>query len=139
MPSAVWTYFIPLYVLGAIVLLFGIFVVLARLRGGRYIRPIVGLLAKVPFMRRLMRKASQAALERQNPELASAIRKLERTGGVERDPRRAQAALSRLSASERAAYLEAAGEQGAMPTPQNRQQRRQMEKMRKSPAPRRKA
>ncbi len=132
-----WTYFIPLYVLGGIVLLFGIFVLLARVRGGRYIRPIVGLLAKVPFMRRLMRKASQAALERQNPDLANAIKKLERTG-AERDPRRAQAALSRLSASERAAYLEAAGEQGAMPTPQNRQQRRQMEKMRKSP-PRRKA
>jgi len=46
-------------------------------------------------------------------------------------PQRAQAALSRLSASERRAYLEAAGQEGALPEPQNRQQRRAMEKLQK--------
>jgi hypothetical protein len=34
-----------------------------------------------------------------------------------------------LSASERRAYLEAAGQEGALPQPVNRQQRRAMEKM----------
>jgi D-serine dehydratase len=94
-------------------------------------RPIVELLAKVPLFKRLMQKASTAALERQNPELASAIKKLERAGAT-RDPQKAQAALSRLAPSERRAYLEAVEEQqGAMPTPANREQRRRLEKARK--------
>ena len=39
--------------------------------------------------------------------------------------------MSRLSAAERRAWLEAAGEQGAMPEPMNRQQRRAAEKLKK--------
>ena len=72
-----------------------------------------------------------AALERQNPELASAVKKLERSG-VTKDPQRAQQALSQLTASERKAYLEAATEQEAFPEPMNRAQRRRMERMRKN-------
>jgi hypothetical protein len=124
------TYFIPLFILGFLVLLLGIFALLARWRGGRYMRPIVQLLAKVPLFRRLMQKASTAALERQNPELASAIKKMERAGAT-RDPQRAQQALNRLAPSERRAYLDAVEEQGAMPTPANREQRRRLEKARK--------
>ena len=75
-------------------------------------------------------QASQATLERKNPELASAVAKLERSGAT-RDPMRAQQALSRLSAAERKAWLDAAGEQGAMPEPMNRQQRRAAEKLKK--------
>jgi hypothetical protein len=87
-------------------------------------------LAKVPLFKRLMTKASRAALQRQNPELASAIEKLERSGAT-RDPQRAQQAMSRLTASEREAWLEAAGEQGMMPQPSNRAERRRLEKLQK--------
>ena len=125
-----WTYFIPLYILGGLILLLGIFVVLGRIRGGRYLRPVVALLARAPFLGKLMKKAANAALERQNPELASAMKKLERAGAA-RDPQRAQAAMSRLSAAERRAWLEAAGQQEALPTPTNRAERRRLEKMRK--------
>jgi hypothetical protein len=101
---------------------------LARFRGGKYARPVMRGLAKIPGVRRLMMKASKAALARQNPDAASALEKLERAG-VAKDPQRAQAALSRLSPSERRAYLEAAGQEGALPEPANRQQRRAMEKL----------
>lgn len=122
------TYFIPIFVLLGLVLIMGTFAVLARVQGGRYVRPIVSGMAKVPLLKRLLQRASRAAIERSNPELASAMKKLERSGAL-RDPQRAQAALSRLTAAERQAYMEAAGEWGAMPEAVNRQQRRRMEKM----------
>jgi hypothetical protein len=122
------TYFIPIFVLVGLILIMATFALLARVQGGRYIRPIVTGMAKVPLLKRLLQKASRAAIERSNPELASAMKKLERSGAL-RDPQRAQAALSRLTAAERQAYMEAAGEMGAMPEAVNRQQRRRMEKM----------
>ncbi len=128
--ASIWTYLIPVYVLGGLLVLFLVLNVLARVQGGRYVRPIGKALMRVPFLNRQLRKASKATLERQNPELASAIEKLERSGAT-RDPQKAQAALSRLSASERKAWLDAAGEQGAMPEPQNRAQRRAQAKLRK--------
>jgi hypothetical protein len=124
----VWLYFIPLYILGALVFLLAFFTLLGRYKGGKYARPVMQGIAKIPGVRGLMMKASRAALARQNPDAASALEKLERAG-VTKDPQRAQAALSRLSASERRAYLEAAGQEGALPEPQNRQQRRAMEKL----------
>ena len=130
MIASIWTLFIPLYIAAALVLLVAAFALLSRFRGGKYVRPIVFTLAKVPLIRRLMTKASRAALQRQNPELASAIEKLERSGAT-RDPQRAQQAMSRLTASERQAWLDAAGEQGAMPQPSNRAERRRLEKLQK--------
>jgi hypothetical protein len=124
----VWLYFIPLYVAGAIVVLLGLLALLARFRGGKYARPVMRGIAKIPGVRALMMKASRAALAKQNPDAASALEKLERAG-VTKDPQRAQAALSRLTAAERRAYLEAAGQEGALPEPVNRQQRRAMEKL----------
>jgi hypothetical protein len=121
-------YLIPVVILGALALLFGVFALLARFRGGAYLRPIVTWLAKVPLLRKLMTRASAAALERQNPDLASALKKLERFGSM-RDPLQAQRALSRLTPDERQAYLEAIGEQGMMPAASNRQERRRLEKM----------
>ena len=121
-------YLIPLYILGFLLLLLGVFALLARIKGGKYLRPIVAWLSKIPLFRRGMEKASRAAIERQNPELASAMRKLERSG-VTRDPLKAQQALSRLTAAERQAYMEAAGEAGAVPEAANRAQRRRLEKM----------
>jgi hypothetical protein len=126
----VWLYFIPLYVAGVLVLLLGLLALLARFRGGKYARPVMRGIAKIPGVRGLMMKASRAALAKQNPDAASALEKLERAG-VAKDPQRAQAALSRLSAAERRAYLEAAGQEGALPEPVNRQQRRAMEKLQK--------
>jgi hypothetical protein len=126
----VWLYLIPLYVAGALLVLFGLLALLARFRGGKYVRPVMRGIAKIPGVRGLMMKASRAALAKQNPEAASALEKLERAG-VANDPQRAQAALSRLTAAERRAYLEAAGQEGALPEPVNRQQRRAMEKLQK--------
>ena len=128
--AAVWLYFIPLYVAGAILVLLGVLALLARFRGGKYARPVMRGIAKIPGVRGLMMKASRAALARQNPDAASALEKLERAG-VTKDPQRAQAALSRLTPAERRAYLEAAGQEGALPEPVNRQQRRAMEKLQK--------
>jgi hypothetical protein len=122
-------YLIPLFVLAGLLLLLGTFALLGRVAGGRYLKPIIAFLIKLPGVGKLMRKASQAALERQNPELASAVKKMERAG-VARDPQRAAQALSRLSREERAAYLDATTEQ-AESVPMNRQMKRQMERAKK--------
>jgi hypothetical protein len=131
-------YFVyPLIVLGGLVVIFAILAILARFRGGKYLRPLVTTLAKVPLVRKLMTKASAAALERQNPELASAIKKLEKVGAT-RDPLQAQRALSRLSPAERDAYFEAVGEQGqAQNAASNRSERRRLEKMQQPAAKKR--
>lgn len=125
------TLLIPVYILVGLLLLLVVLNVLARVKGGKYVRPIALALMKVPLLKRWLQKASKANLERQNPELASAIAKLERSG-VQHDPQRAQAAMSRLSAAERRAWIDAAGEEGAIPEPMNRQQRRQQAKLKKN-------
>ena len=127
--TSIWWYLFPLYILGGLLVLLGTFALLGRIRGGRYLRPIVTRLMKVPLLGRGLRKASEAALERQNPELASAVKKLQRVG-ADKDPRRAQQALSRLSAEERRAYMDATTEQSDE-IAQNRQMRRQLERARK--------
>jgi hypothetical protein len=127
--GSIWFYLFPLYILGGLLLLLGIFALLGRIQGGRFLKPILNFLMKLPLVGKLMRKASQAALERQNPELASAVKKMERAG-VARDPQRAAQALSRLTREERAAYLDATTEQSdAIAT--NRQMRRQLERAKK--------
>ena len=126
MTGSIWFYLFPLYILGGLLLLLGVFALLGRIQGGRYLKPILTGLMKLPLVGKLMKRASQAALERQNPELASAVKKMERAG-VARDPQRAAQALSRLSREERAAYLDATTEQtDAVAT--NRQMRRQLER-----------
>ena len=130
MPAAIWTYLIPVYVLGGLVVLLLVLNLLARVQGGRFVRPLAQGLMKVPFVGSRLKKASRAALEKQNPELASAVAKLERSGAT-RDPLKAQQALSRLSSAERRAYLDAAGEQEAIPEAMNRAQRRAQEKLKK--------
>jgi hypothetical protein len=127
----IWLFLIPVLILGGLLLLLLALNLLARVQNGRYVRPIGKAMMKVPFLKGYLQKASRTSLERQNPELASAMAKLERSG-VQHDPQRAQAALSRLSAAERKAWLEAAGQQGAIPEPMNRQQRRQQAKLKKN-------
>ena len=129
MTGSIWLYLTPLYVLGGLLLVLGAFALLGRIAGGKYLKPIVAFLMKLPLAGKLMRKASQAALERQNPELASAVKKMERAG-VARDPQRAAVALSRLSREERAAYLDATSEQTDA-IPMNRQMKRQLERAKK--------
>jgi hypothetical protein len=127
--GSIWLYLVPLYILGGMLLVLGAFALLGRIQGGRYLKPIVAFLIKLPLIGRLMKRASQAALERQNPELASAVKKMERAG-VARDPQRAAQALSRLNAKERAAYLDATADQSDA-IAQNRQMRRQLERAKK--------
>jgi hypothetical protein len=128
-------YLIPLFVLGGLLVLFGLLVLLSRFRGGRYLRPIIAFASKVPILRRLIQKASEAAIDRYNPELGSAMKKLKRAG-ADRDPNQAQKALSTLTADERKAWMEAAGQQGTVDQqPVNRAQRRAMERMQKGRMP----
>jgi hypothetical protein len=119
----------PLIVLGSLLLLVLLIALLARFRGGKYLRPIVATFAKVPLIRKLMTKASAAALERQNPELASALKKLE-GATPNMPPQQAQKLFSRLTPAERAAYMELVGEQADSPDSiANRSERRRLERM----------
>jgi biopolymer transport protein ExbB/TolQ len=109
-----WWLFIPLIVLGVLLVLFGLLVLLGRYRNG--------------FMRKFFTRVSTAAIERQNPELASALKKIN-TVAANPNPQAVQKAMSRLTPAERRAYMEAAQEQGAVPDSANRQMRRQAERM----------
>ncbi len=96
------TILIPLWILLGLLTILGTLALLGRIKGGKYLRPIVATIAKVPLFRKWLQKASNAALERSNPELASAMKKMQRTGAL-KDPQKAQAAMSQLSRDERRA------------------------------------
>jgi len=121
---------IPLWIVLGLLALLGAFALLGRIQNGRYLRPIITVVAKVPLFKRWLEKASNAALERSNPELASAMKKMQRSGAL-RDPQRAQAAMSNLTAPERRALIEMQDEQGLAPEATNRQMRRRLEKARR--------
>ena len=127
------TLLIPVWILLGLLVLFGIFALLGRIQGGRYLRPVVGTIAKVPLFRRWLQKASNAALERSNPELASAMKKMQRSGAL-KDPMKAQSAMSMLSREERRALLDMQDQQGMGVAPEatNRQMRRRLERAQKS-------
>jgi hypothetical protein len=127
------TLLIPVWILLGLLVLLGALALLGRIQNGRYLRPIIGLISKVPIFRRWMQKASNAALERSNPELASAMKKMQRTGAL-RDPMKAQAAMSQLTRDERRALLDMQEEQGLGVAPEatNRQMRRRLEKAQKN-------
>ncbi|HEV8179947.1 MAG TPA: hypothetical protein VGP54_06575 [Gaiellaceae bacterium] len=126
------TLLIPVWILLGLLAVIAALGVLGRVQNGRYLKPLFALMAKVPFLRRMLEKASKAAIERSNPELASAMRKLEPHAKHLHDPQRAQKAMSRLTREERAALLDMQEQQGG-PTPEatNRQMRRQLEKQKK--------
>ena len=132
-------YLIPVFILVGVLVVLGVFVAMSRIRGGRYLRPVIAFLSKIPGFKQLIEKASRAAIERYNPELAGAMEKLKRAG-ADKDPMKAQQALSTLTADERKAWMEAAGQQGAFEQPRNRAERRAMERMQKGrmPAPQQK-
>ena len=120
-----WFIWTPFIVLGALLLLFGLLLLLGRIKGGRYLRPIMVGLSKVPLLKRLFERMSNAALEKENPELASALRKLQRFG-TPTTPEAAQRAMARLTPGERRAYMQAAGEQAGIPEAANRAARRKL-------------
>lgn len=119
-----WYLLLPFIVLGVALLLLGVVFVLGRVAGGRYLRAIV---SRVPFLQRLFNRMSISALERSNPELASAMKKMQ-TFGTPTTPEQAQRALGLLTPAERRAYMDAVGDQGETPEPTNRQQRRRLER-----------
>jgi hypothetical protein len=126
------TLLIPVWIALFLLLLLGVLALLGRVQNGRYLRPLFALMAKVPLLRRWLEKASTAAMERSNPELASAMRKMQRSGAL-RDPQRAQAAMSQLTTQERRALLEMQEQQNVMvPEATNREMRRRLEKAQKN-------
>jgi hypothetical protein len=127
------TLLIPVWILLGLLFLLGTFALLGRVQNGRYLRPVISLITKVPLFRRGLQKASNAALERSNPELASAMKKMQRTGAL-KDPMKAQAAMSQLSREERRALLDMQDQQGLGVAPEatNRQMRRRLEKAQKN-------
>ena len=126
------TLLIPLWIILGIAFVVLVLGLLARIQNGRYLRPLVMLMAKVPLFKRWLERGHRAAIERTNPELASAMRKLEPHAKHLHDPQTAQKAMSRLTRQERAALLEMQEQQGG-PEPEatNRQMRRRLEKQRK--------
>jgi hypothetical protein len=122
---------IPLIVLALAVVLMALLVFLGKFRGGRYMQKLVLTLAKIGFMRRFFTWSQKRLMEKQNPELASVMRKLERLGPSP-DPRQTQQVISRFTRAEKRAYdeyLAMARDQGALPEAPNRQARRQQQRM----------
>ncbi|HET9470043.1 MAG TPA: hypothetical protein VFO24_03000 [Usitatibacter sp.] len=123
-----WWLWLPLIIISVLGFLFLLLLLLGRFRNGALLRPVIAWLSKIGFMRRFFTRVSTAAIERQNPELASALKKIN-TVAQNPNPQAMQKAMSRLTPAERRAYFEAAEEQGAMPDSANRQMRRQAERM----------
>jgi len=136
MPASLPVLLIPLWIILGLLVFLGIFALLGRIQNGRFLRPLIGLVSKVPLFRKGLQKASQAALERSNPELASAMKKMERMqrSGALRDPTKAQAAMSQLTREERKAVYELQEQQGLGEAEgaTNRQMRRRLEKQQKN-------
>jgi hypothetical protein len=123
---------IPLWILLFLVVLLGVVALLGRYKNGKYLRPLLVQLVKVPLFKRWLERGSKAALERSNPELASAMRKLEPHQKHLHDPVRAQKAMSQLTKQERSALLAMQDQQTAVPEEAtNRRMRRALEKQKK--------
>ena len=128
----IFTILIPVWILLGLVAMLGVLALLGRIQNGRYLRPIVTMLMKVPLLKRLLTKAHRASLERANPELASALRKVEPHAKQLANPQQAQKVMSRLTREERAALMEMQEQQGGPDLEvTNRQMRRRLEKQRK--------
>jgi len=123
MPFWAW---IPLVVMLVLVLLMGVLVLLGKISNGKYLRPVITFLSKVPLFKRWFQKASIAALERESPELAAAMKKMT-AFGEPKNPEQAQRMLNLLTPSERRAYMAAVGAESETPEAANRQLRRRME------------
>jgi hypothetical protein len=121
-----WWLFVPLIVVVLVLVLFGLLVFLGRFRNGALLKPTIGWLSRFKLMRRFFTSISTKAIERQNPELAGAIKKMQSVASNP-NPQAMQKAMSRLTAAERRAYMDAAAEQGEVPDSANRQMRRRLQ------------
>jgi hypothetical protein len=122
-----WWLWLPIIVLAVVLVLFLLLVLLGRYKNGALLRPVITRLARIGFMRRFFQSISTRAIERQNPELASAIKKMN-VVAANPNPQAAQKAMSRLTPAERRAYMEAAQEQQeSAPELLNRQSRRKLQ------------
>ena len=119
---AIWL-LIPLIIVVSVLVVVGLLIFLGRFKNGKFLRPIIMWLNKIPWVSKQLQKVSQAAIEKQNPELASAMRKLQRVG-PNPDQKKLTQAYHSLSQDERRAYQEALEQQGGMPEAPNRQMRR---------------
>jgi hypothetical protein len=133
MLGSIVTLLIPLWIVLGLLVVLGVLALLGRIQNGRYLRPVILGLMKVPILKKWIQKASNAAIEKSNPELASAMKKMQRTGAL-KDPMKAQAAMSQLTRDERRALLDMQEQQGAGLAPEatNRQMRRRLEKAQKN-------
>jgi hypothetical protein len=55
--ASIWFYLFPLYILGGMLLVVGTFALLGRIQVGRYLKPIINLMMKLPLVGRLMNKS----------------------------------------------------------------------------------
>jgi hypothetical protein len=88
----------------------GIFALLGRVAGGKYLKPIVGFLMKLPLIGKADAEDVAGGARAAKPGARERRRKMERAASprIHSVPRRR---LSRLSRDERAAYLDATTEQ----------------------------
>ena len=129
-----WWLYLPLVIVSVLLVLFLLLVILGRFRNGALLKPLIKSLSRVGFMRRFFASVSTKAIERQNPELASAIKKLNPVASNP-NPIAVQKAMSRLTAAERRAYMEAAQEQGEVQETANRQMRRRLQQQQRGGRP----
>ena len=128
-----WWLLVPVLILGIALFVMLLLLVLGRYKNGALLRPLIARLSRIGFMRRFFARVSTAAIERQNPELASAMKKLQNVGN---NPVAAQKAMSRLSPAERRAYMEMAQEQqDQTPELMNRQNRRRLQQQTRGARP----
>jgi len=131
-----WWYLLPIVIIGGVLviaaILLGVLAFLSRYRNGALLRPMIARLSRFSLFKRFFTRVSTAAMERQNPELASALKKMSAVGATANE-QAAQKAMSRLTPAERRAYLELAQEQqGQMEESTNRQIRRRFEQQTRS-------
>ena len=62
-----WWLWIPLGIVGIVLVLFLLLLVLGRFRNGALLRPVVLRLARIGFMQRFFQRISTAAMERSEP------------------------------------------------------------------------
>ena len=129
-----WWLYLPLIVVSAVIVLFLLLIVLGRFRNGALLKPLIKSLSRIGFMRRFFASVSTKAIERQNPELAAAIKKLEPVSSNP-NPMAVQKAMSRLTPAERRAYMEAAQEQDEVQETANRQMRRRLQQQQRGGRP----
>jgi hypothetical protein len=129
-----WWLYLPLIIVSVVLVVFLLLVALGRFRNGALLKPLIKSLSRIGFMRRFFASVSTKAIERQNPELAAAIKKLEPVSSNP-NPMAVQKAMSRLTPAERRAYMEAAQEQGEVQDTANRQMRRRLQQQQRGGRP----